>query len=81
MSNPSIQAVLPKVFATRGAGSQLLLSRAVSSVVSAARGIWQFVQAVADVPDELRRTADEWTSTRPEQAARLRKAMRQSWGC
>lgn len=81
MSNPANQAILPKGFATQRAESQSLLSRAAASTASACRGVWQFVKAVADAPNELRRTADEWESTRPEQAARLRKALRQSWDC
>ncbi len=53
---------------------------AVDKFVAAALAIVGFFHALADVPNELLRMADEHESSRPELATRLRKAVRLGWG-
>ena len=54
-------------------------SGVADAVQAPGRAILAFFRALADVPNELQRMADEYESTRPELAARLRKAARQGW--
>lgn len=54
--------------------------RALASRVAAAlREVWEVLNAVGNLRNEMRRMADECESTDPQQAARLRKVANQNW--
>ncbi len=56
------------------------VSGPAGSVLHAGRTVLEFFKALGDVPDELLRMALQYEATRPELAARLRKASRRGWG-
>jgi hypothetical protein len=57
-----------------------MAAAASASALAAALVVWQVVKVAFNLSDELLRMANECESTRPEQAALLRKAARQGWG-
>lgn len=80
MSITSLEAALPKTIDLQFGNERALVSRAAAPFMAAARGLWQFAKTLADAPNELRRMADELEATRPEAAARMRRALNQGWG-
>ena len=64
-----------------GSGAVPALSRVKRVGVAALDGVWQFLVAVGQVRarSEMLRLAAQYESTRPELAARLRAAARESW--
>lgn len=50
-----------------------------NAVIAAARAVWTFLKVACNLNAELKRMADEWETTRPEQAARLREVALRGW--
>ncbi len=61
-------------------GPPTLANRIRTTAHAVFREVTEAIKAALDLRNELRRMADEFESTRPEQAARLRKLANSNWG-
>jgi hypothetical protein len=74
MSHTFAKRFLPENIDVLRADARACATAVRGALQALAQGAWQCARMMFNMPDELRRMADECESTNPEHAAQLRKA-------